>query len=75
MNMVKFYQFFYHSSSEVYLLCNIFLSKIIFCNNRKLNDFFFKFQVDLTEPILSRFDILCIVRDQVDPTEVSVKLI
>ncbi len=28
-------------------------------------------QVDLTEPILSRFDILCVVRDIVDPVEVS----
>ena len=27
-------------------------------------------QVDLTEPILSRFDILCVVRDIVDPVEV-----
>lgn len=27
-------------------------------------------QVDLTEPILSRFDILCVVRDVVDPVEV-----
>jgi DNA replication licensing factor MCM2 len=27
------------------------------------------FQVDLTEPILSRFDILCVVRDTVDPVE------
>ena len=27
-------------------------------------------QVDLTEPILSRFDILCVVRDLVDPVEV-----
>ncbi len=26
-------------------------------------------QVDLTEPILSRFDILCTVRDTVDPVE------
>ena len=26
--------------------------------------------VDLTEPILSRFDILCVVRDQPDPVEV-----
>lgn len=26
-------------------------------------------QVDLTEPILSRFDILCVVRDTVDPIE------
>lgn len=25
--------------------------------------------VDLTEPILSRFDVLCVVRDQVDPIE------
>jgi DNA replication licensing factor MCM2 len=25
--------------------------------------------VDLTEPILSRFDILCVVRDQVDPVQ------
>jgi DNA replication licensing factor MCM2 len=25
--------------------------------------------VDLTEPILSRFDILCVVRDIVDPVE------
>ena len=29
-------------------------------------------QVDLTEPILSRFDILCVVRDSIDPIEVSV---
>ena len=28
-------------------------------------------QVDLTEPILSRFDILCVVRDMVDPVEVN----
>jgi DNA replicative helicase MCM subunit Mcm2 (Cdc46/Mcm family) len=27
------------------------------------------FKVDLTEPILSRFDILCVVRDTVDPVE------
>lgn len=27
-------------------------------------------QVDLTEPILSRFDILCVVRDTVDPVQV-----
>lgn len=27
--------------------------------------------MDLTEPILSRFDILCTVRDQVDPVEVG----
>ena len=26
-------------------------------------------QVDLTEPILSRFDILCTVRDTIDPVE------
>jgi len=25
--------------------------------------------VDLTEPILSRFDILCVVRDVVDPVQ------
>lgn len=25
--------------------------------------------VDLTEPILSRFDVLCVVRDTVDPVE------
>ncbi len=30
----------------------------------------FCLQVDLTEPILSRFDILCVVRDLVDPVEV-----
>ena len=29
-------------------------------------------QVDLTEPILSRFDILCVVRDVVDPVEVGI---
>ena len=28
-------------------------------------------QVDLTEPILSRFDVLCVVRDTVDPVEVG----
>ena len=27
-------------------------------------------QVDLTEPILSRFDILCVVKDTVDPVQV-----
>ena len=26
-------------------------------------------QMDLSEPILSRFDILCVVRDTVDPVE------
>ncbi|KAK6951242.1 MCM DNA helicase complex subunit [Daldinia eschscholtzii] len=29
----------------------------------------FSANVELTEPILSRFDILCVVRDTVDPTE------
>ena len=28
------------------------------------------FQVDLSEPILSRFDILCVIRDTVEPMEV-----
>ena len=32
----------------------------------------FSENVDLTEPILSRFDILCVVRDMVDPVEVGV---
>lgn len=27
--------------------------------------------VDLSEPILSRFDVLCVVRDTVDPVQVS----
>ena len=27
------------------------------------------YQVDLTEPILSRFDVLCVVRDTVDPID------
>ena len=31
-------------------------------------------QVDLTEPILSRFDILCVVKDTVDPIQVGVRL-
>lgn len=26
--------------------------------------------VDLTEPIVSRFDVLCVVRDTVDPVQV-----
>lgn len=26
-------------------------------------------QVDLSEPILSRFDVLCVVRDTVDPVQ------
>ena len=34
-----------------------------------LNQPFFCRQVDLTEPILSRFDVLCVVRDMVDPLE------
>ena len=29
-------------------------------------------QVDLSEPILSRFDILCVVRDTVEPAEVRI---
>ena len=29
----------------------------------------FLLKVDLTEPILSRFDILCVVRDTIDPVE------
>ena len=32
----------------------------------------FSENVDLTEPILSRFDILCVVRDMVDPVEVRI---
>jgi hypothetical protein len=32
-----------------------------------LNSMTFSDNVDLTEPILSRFDILCVVRDTVDP--------
>ena len=31
----------------------------------------FSENVDLTEPILSRFDILCVVRDTVDPVQVK----
>jgi hypothetical protein len=31
----------------------------------------FLLQVDLSEPILSRFDILCVVRDLVDPIQVT----
>ena len=31
--------------------------------------------VDLTEPILSRFDVLCVVRDMVDPVQVRVPLL
>ena len=31
----------------------------------------FSENVDLTEPILSRFDILCVVRDTVDPAQVG----
>lgn len=27
--------------------------------------------VDLTEPIVSRFDVLCVVRDTVDPVQVD----
>lgn len=27
--------------------------------------------VDLTEPIVSRFDVLCVVRDTVDPVQVQ----
>lgn len=26
--------------------------------------------VDLTEPIVSRFDVLCVVRDTIDPVQV-----
>lgn len=31
--------------------------------------------MDLTEPILSRFDILCVVRDTVDPVQVSIHIL
>lgn len=31
----------------------------------------FSENVDLTEPIISRFDILCVVRDTVDPVQVK----
>lgn len=31
----------------------------------------FSENVDLTEPIVSRFDILCVVRDTVDPVQVK----
>lgn len=30
--------------------------------------------VDLTEPIVSRFDVLCVVRDTVDPVQVHTRL-
>lgn len=30
----------------------------------------FSENVDLTEPIISRFDVLCVVRDTVDPVQV-----
>lgn len=33
--------------------------------------YFVDLQVDLTEPILSRFDILCVVKDAVDPVQVK----
>ena len=35
----------------------------------------FSENVDLTEPILSRFDMLCVVRDTVDPVEVGVDIV
>lgn len=31
----------------------------------------FSENVDLTEPIISRFDVLCVVRDTVDPVQVQ----
>lgn len=34
----------------------------------------FSENVDLTEPIVSRFDILCVVRDTVDPVQVVTSL-
>lgn len=33
----------------------------------------FSENVDLTEPIISRFDVLCVVRDTVDPVQVRPK--
>ncbi len=30
--------------------------------------------VDLTEPIVSRFDVLCVVRDTIDPVQVNTHL-
>ena len=47
--------------------------KIMKISQSKLNLFtvLCAVQVDLTEPILSRFDILCVVRDMVDPVEVN----
>lgn len=35
----------------------------------------FSENVDLTEPIISRFDILCVVRDTVDPVQVQFRLL
>ena len=32
--------------------------------------FIYRLQVDLSEPILSRFDILCVVRDTIDAIQV-----
>lgn len=34
----------------------------------------FSENVDLTEPIVSRFDVLCVVRDTIDPVQVSLTL-
>ena len=68
---IVFNQLAYHQlgMSEIF-----FLSAIKSSSERKKQTMifaYFYFQVDLTEPILSRFDILCVVRDTVDPVQVS----
>ena len=39
-----------------------------------MHETFLTLQVDLTEPILSRFDVLCVVRDTVDPVQVQLDI-
>ena len=44
---------------------------VLICTSVCHSDVWSSIQVDLTEPILSRFDVLCVVRDTVDPVEVG----
>lgn len=64
-----FVEFYSWSTSHLrYLFCQIFQILWHFVSDI-LGFIIFIFQVDLSEPILSRFDILCVVRDKVDPME------
>lgn len=54
-----------------YSLCVVTLFFFISSGGRYDPSLTFAENVDLTEPIVSRFDVLCVVRDSVDPIQVN----